>query len=175
MGTATFRFYEELNDFLASDRRGRDFSCTCARVATTKHMIEALGVSCNEKGTSSRCPLVRRRNSGSDHFQRRRREFLADLLARLRELRVGGKLLFQPMLDIGAVLAARELGLGLRRLLLLEDLVEVARRRIGVSRERGYREGNYCNKFACVHGVLLVGHGERAFDPFESDDSTRRL
>jgi uncharacterized protein len=44
MGTATFRFYEELNDFLASDRRGREFSCTCARAATTKHMIEALGV-----------------------------------------------------------------------------------------------------------------------------------
>lgn len=44
MVTATFRFYEELNDFLAPDRRRRDFSCTCARAATTKHMIEALGV-----------------------------------------------------------------------------------------------------------------------------------
>jgi uncharacterized protein with PIN domain len=44
MGTATFRFYEELNDFLAPDRRGREFSCTCARAATAKHMIEALGV-----------------------------------------------------------------------------------------------------------------------------------
>jgi uncharacterized protein with PIN domain len=44
MVTATFRFYEELNDFLAPERRGRDFSCACARAATTKHMIEALGV-----------------------------------------------------------------------------------------------------------------------------------
>lgn len=44
MASATFRFYEELNDFLAPDRRGRDFVCRCARAATTKHMIEALGV-----------------------------------------------------------------------------------------------------------------------------------
>ena len=44
MVTATFRFYEELNDFLARERRKREFSCPCARAATTKHMIEALGV-----------------------------------------------------------------------------------------------------------------------------------
>ena len=44
MVTATFRFYEELNDFLAPERRKRDFSAPCARAATVKHMIEALGV-----------------------------------------------------------------------------------------------------------------------------------
>jgi uncharacterized protein len=44
MMTATFRFYEELNHFLAPERRGREFGCACARAATTKHMIEALGV-----------------------------------------------------------------------------------------------------------------------------------
>jgi len=42
--TATFRFYEELNDFLAPSQRRREFSCACARAATAKHMIEALGV-----------------------------------------------------------------------------------------------------------------------------------
>lgn len=42
--SASFRFYEELNDFLAPERRGREFVCRCARAATTKHMIEALGV-----------------------------------------------------------------------------------------------------------------------------------
>lgn len=42
--TATFRFYEELNDFLAPPQRRREFSCACARAATAKHMIEALGV-----------------------------------------------------------------------------------------------------------------------------------
>lgn len=42
--TATFRFYEELNDFLAPERRGREFAARCARAATAKHMIEALGV-----------------------------------------------------------------------------------------------------------------------------------
>lgn len=44
MVTAMFRFYEELNDFLAPGRRKREFGCPCARAATTKHMIEALGV-----------------------------------------------------------------------------------------------------------------------------------
>ncbi|WP_144143609.1 Mut7-C RNAse domain-containing protein [Paraburkholderia sp. BCC1884] len=44
MVTATFRFYEELNDFLARPLRRRTFSCACARGATAKHMIEALGV-----------------------------------------------------------------------------------------------------------------------------------
>jgi uncharacterized protein with PIN domain len=44
MVTATFRFYEELNDFLPRERRGRSFTTPCAQAATTKHMIEALGV-----------------------------------------------------------------------------------------------------------------------------------
>ncbi len=44
MATATFRFYEELNEFLAPGRRRREFSAPCARAATTRHMIEALGV-----------------------------------------------------------------------------------------------------------------------------------
>ncbi|HZW12928.1 MAG TPA: Mut7-C RNAse domain-containing protein [Noviherbaspirillum sp.] len=44
MVTATFRFYEELNDFLPPERRKQEFGARCARAATTKHMIEALGV-----------------------------------------------------------------------------------------------------------------------------------
>lgn len=44
MVTATFRFYEELNDFLPRERRRVGFTVPCARAATTKHMIEALGV-----------------------------------------------------------------------------------------------------------------------------------
>lgn len=44
MVRATFRFYEELNDFLPAARRRQAFDCTCARAATVKHMIEALGV-----------------------------------------------------------------------------------------------------------------------------------
>ncbi|MDX9885333.1 Mut7-C RNAse domain-containing protein [Thauera sp.] len=41
---AVFRFYEELNDFLAPAHRQRAFEARCARAATVKHMIEALGV-----------------------------------------------------------------------------------------------------------------------------------
>lgn len=44
MTTATFRFYARLNSFLSAERRGQSFDCLCARAATTKHMIEALGV-----------------------------------------------------------------------------------------------------------------------------------
>lgn len=44
MVTATFRFYEELNDFLPPERRKQNITVPCARAATTKHMIEALGV-----------------------------------------------------------------------------------------------------------------------------------
>jgi hypothetical protein len=41
---ATFRFYAELNDFLPRERRQRDFGYRCARAATVKNAIEALGV-----------------------------------------------------------------------------------------------------------------------------------
>ena len=44
MVTAIFSFHEELNDFLPRERRGRTFASECAQSATTKHMIEALGV-----------------------------------------------------------------------------------------------------------------------------------
>ena len=50
MVTATFRFHAELNDFLPVARRGRTFQVPCARAATTKHMIEALGVPHTEVG-----------------------------------------------------------------------------------------------------------------------------
>lgn len=41
---ARFRFHEELNDFLAPQRRERRFEYRCARDASVKHAIEALGV-----------------------------------------------------------------------------------------------------------------------------------
>ena len=44
MPAARFRFYEELNDFLAPDRRKREFEAPFARAATVKNAIEALGV-----------------------------------------------------------------------------------------------------------------------------------
>src|SRR5437762_12738938 len=44
MAVASFRFYEELNDFLSLQRRKRDTAFVCAPGATVKHAIEALGV-----------------------------------------------------------------------------------------------------------------------------------
>jgi uncharacterized protein len=63
MVTATFRFYEELNDFLARPLRRQSFSCACARDATTKHMIEALGV----PHTEVELILVNGESVGFDH------------------------------------------------------------------------------------------------------------
>lgn len=44
MATALFRFHGELLRFLPSDRRGEGFLHACARAATLKNAIEALGV-----------------------------------------------------------------------------------------------------------------------------------
>jgi uncharacterized protein len=44
VATAHFRFYAELNNFLAPLHRQRTFSHPCSQDATVKHMIEALGV-----------------------------------------------------------------------------------------------------------------------------------
>ena len=64
MVTATFRFYEELNDFLAPQRRKREFAVPCARAATAKHMIEALGV----PHTEVELILVNGNSVGFDHL-----------------------------------------------------------------------------------------------------------
>jgi uncharacterized protein with PIN domain len=50
MVTATFRFHAELNDFLPAARRARALQIECSRAATTKHMVEALGVPHTEVG-----------------------------------------------------------------------------------------------------------------------------
>jgi uncharacterized protein with PIN domain/sulfur carrier protein ThiS len=44
MTVAHFRFYEELNDFLAPQRRRREFELRCAEAATVKNAIESVGV-----------------------------------------------------------------------------------------------------------------------------------
>ncbi|MGZ5200375.1 MAG: Mut7-C RNAse domain-containing protein [Telluria sp.] len=64
MVMATFRFYEELNDFLPRDRRRKSFTAPCARAATTKHMIEALGV----PHTEVELVLVNGESSGFDRL-----------------------------------------------------------------------------------------------------------
>ena len=50
MTEATFRFYQQLNTFLPRALRQRDHRCRCARAATAKHLIEALGVPHTEVG-----------------------------------------------------------------------------------------------------------------------------
>ncbi|UGQ44701.1 Mut7-C ubiquitin/RNAse domain-containing protein [Massilia endophytica] len=50
MVTARFRLYEELRDFLPRERRDTAFDAPCARNATVKHMLEALGAPHTEIG-----------------------------------------------------------------------------------------------------------------------------
>ena len=50
MPGASFRFHRGLNYFLPPERREKKFSCQYAQAATTKHMIEALGVPHTEVG-----------------------------------------------------------------------------------------------------------------------------
>ena len=44
MAVASFRFYEELNDFVAPQRRRCDFDLRCADAASVKNAIESVGV-----------------------------------------------------------------------------------------------------------------------------------
>ncbi|MCA1856218.1 Mut7-C ubiquitin/RNAse domain-containing protein [Massilia oculi] len=48
--TVRFRFHGALADFLPRARRGTEFGAACARDATVKHMVEALGVPHTEVG-----------------------------------------------------------------------------------------------------------------------------
>ena len=50
MATATFKIHGELSVFIERGRRGRSFEYACARAATLKHAIEALGVPHTEAG-----------------------------------------------------------------------------------------------------------------------------
>lgn len=66
MVTATFRFFDELNDFLSPERRNREFSCRCAMNATIKHTIEAVGV----PHTEVELILINGKPVGFDHLLR---------------------------------------------------------------------------------------------------------
>ena len=106
---ATFRFYEELNDFLPPSRRRREFSVPCARAATAKHMIEALGV----PHTEVELVLVNGESVGFD-----------------RVLRDGDRVAVYPKfeaLDITPLLRVRELPLRTTRLLADAHLGGLAR------------------------------------------------
>jgi uncharacterized protein len=50
MATATFMVRGELSAFIERGRRGRSFAYACARTATLKHAIEALGIPHTEAG-----------------------------------------------------------------------------------------------------------------------------
>ncbi|MDD4882553.1 MAG: Mut7-C RNAse domain-containing protein, partial [Gallionellaceae bacterium] len=63
MVSASFRFYEELNDFLAPERRYRTFASACAEATSAKHVIEALGV----PHTEVELILVNGESVGFDH------------------------------------------------------------------------------------------------------------
>jgi uncharacterized protein len=66
MVTARFRFYAGLNAFIAPQQRGRSVTARCARMATSKHMIEAFGVPHTEVGLI----LINGESAGLDRLLR---------------------------------------------------------------------------------------------------------
>ncbi len=110
MTTVTFRFYEELNDFLAPERRRREFDRACARAATVKHEIEALGV----PHTEVELVLVNGESVGFEHL-----------------LRDGDRVAVYPKfeaLDIAPLLRVREWPLRVTRFVADAHLGGLARR-----------------------------------------------
>ena len=111
MTAAAFRFHGELNDFLAPARRCRESTVRCAREATTKHMIEALGV----PHTEVELILV---NGEAAGFDRRLRDGdRVSVYPKFRTLEVGSLLrLREPPLHGYSFIADAHLG-GLAHLL----------------------------------------------------------
>ncbi|QBE65263.1 Mut7-C RNAse domain-containing protein [Pseudoduganella lutea] len=126
MVTATFRFDSALDMFLAREHRGRAFAAPCARAATVKHMVEALGVPHTEAGevlvNGAPVPLDHLLEDGDDvHVPAARpvlltpseARFVADAhlggLARLLRM-AGFDTLYDNAIDDGEVEAFSELG-----------------------------------------------------------------
>ncbi|MBL8529734.1 MAG: hypothetical protein JNL68_18800 [Burkholderiales bacterium] len=58
MAVATFRFYEELSDFLPSARRKRDFAWACTRGAAVPEKQPTAGLPLRRRRKRCRC-LIR--------------------------------------------------------------------------------------------------------------------
>jgi uncharacterized protein with PIN domain/sulfur carrier protein ThiS len=178
----TLRFYEELNDFLAPERRRREFERRCARSATVKHMIEALGV----PHTEVELVLV---NGESVGFDRRLRDgdrvavypkfetFDVTPLLRLRET---------PLRDTRFI-ADAHLG-GLARLLRMtgfdtlyhnrlddREIERIARaeQRIVLTRDRGLLKRRAITHGCCLHAQRSQAQLRELFDRLDLARSAR--
>lgn len=110
---ASFRFYAQLNDFLASAHRGRDFHWPCAADATLKHVIEVLGVPHTEVG------LMLRNGEAVDFSPRLAAGDRVSVYPDFQAIDLGSFLALQPALpDVTRFVADAHLG-ALARLLRL--------------------------------------------------------
>ena len=145
MADASFRFHEALNDFLAPRRRRCEFTARCAQGATTKHMVEALGVPHTEIGLI----LVNGEAVGLDH--RLRDGDRVSVYPPFRTLDIGALSgMYEPPRQVTRFIADAHLG-GLARLLRMagfdtryrndymdREIVQLARQeeRIVLTRDR---------------------------------------
>lgn len=110
---ASFRFYAQLNDFLAPAHRGRAFPWPCAPDATLKHVIEVLGVPHTEVG------LMLRNGLPVDFFQRLAAGDRVAVYPDFQAIDLGPMPVLQPALpDVTRFVADAHLG-ALARLLRL--------------------------------------------------------
>ena len=130
MATARFRFFGDIGQFLAAPKRDAPFEFSCARAASLKNAIEALGVPHTEVGpvtVNGEPATLQRMVRDSDLIEVRPREkekpdlFLADVhlggLARFLRM-LGYDTLFRDRLQDGEIrrLAGEE-----RRIVLTRD------------------------------------------------------
>jgi hypothetical protein len=106
----TFRFYEELNDFIAREYRRREFNFCCTRDETIKHVIEALGVPHTE------VELILVNGASVDFAHRLRQGDRVSVYPRFEALDISPLLRLRPPLRSTRFVADAHLG-GLARLL----------------------------------------------------------
>lgn len=182
MATARFRFYEELNDFLDYPRRKCDFEYRCAREASVKQAIEALGVPHTE------VELILVNGVSVDFGYRVRDGDRVSVYPVFEAFDVGPLLRLRPEpLRLSRFIADAQLG-GLARLLRMlgfdtihdqacsdRDVVDIAKRqsRIILTRDRELLKMRTVTRGCYVHALEPTAQAKEVLDRLQLGTSAR--
>jgi uncharacterized protein with PIN domain len=137
MATARFRFHGELSQFLPRERRNERFAYACARAATLKNAIEALGVPHTEagrvlvNGRAATLPRIVREGDEVEVYpvQAPEEGILPDRLAFIADAHLGGLARFLRMLGFDTLHDNRIADQDIRRLAWEECRIVLTRDR----------------------------------------------
>ncbi|MCG3200648.1 MAG: hypothetical protein NFCOHLIN_00508 [Gammaproteobacteria bacterium] len=182
MATARFRFYEELNDFLDCPRRKCEFEYRCAREATVKQAIEALGVPHTE------VELILVNGVSADFAYRLRDGDRVSVYPMFEAFDVGPLLRLRPEpLRLSRFIADAQLG-GLARLLRMlgfdtvhdqacsdRDVVDLAQResRIILTRDRELLKIRAVTRGCYVHALEPMAQAKEVLDRLQLGAAAR--